>query len=40
MIGRFDNDWFRQDMMKATLAMLEMDRKAALKKKDKKIDEA
>lgn len=31
----FQLDWFRQDMMKATLAMLEADRKAQLKKKDK-----
>jgi len=27
MIYSFQLDWFKQDMMKATLAMLEMDRK-------------
>ncbi len=34
----FDLSWHRQDMMKATLAMLEMDRKdaAAKARKDKR----
>lgn len=31
----FQYDWFRADMMKATLAMLEMDRKEAEKKAKK-----
>ncbi len=35
MITNFQYDWFRQDMMKATLAMLEMDRKEKLKREQK-----
>lgn len=31
----FQYDWFRADMMKATLAMLEMDRKAQAAQKGK-----